>query len=229
MAALQGCSTLARACMAACKYIRLGFCQIESGGCALTGQVCPGLRVVVGTHPPPPPPSLQDYYPTVAINALMRVLRDPAMATQHMKVIDALMTIFRSLSLAAVPYLPKVCARMRVDPHLRRRILLLCVLSQVSSQSQAEWNSQARKGAFKSGLKGMDRLRLLLCPAAWSINLVCPHACCYPQILANSRCSPWMLATSCCSPQMLASPACQPRSDPLVLLPCCARRSCLYF
>uniref|UniRef100_A0A7S3R516 Serine/threonine-protein kinase TOR n=1 Tax=Dunaliella tertiolecta TaxID=3047 RepID=A0A7S3R516_DUNTE len=52
--------------------------------------------------------SSEDYYPTVAINALMRVLRDPAMATQHMKVIEALMTIFRSLSLAAVPYLPKV-------------------------------------------------------------------------------------------------------------------------
>ena len=30
------------------------------------------------------------------------------MATQHAKVIDALMTIFKSLSLAAVPYLPKV-------------------------------------------------------------------------------------------------------------------------
>eukprot|EP00983_Pelagomonas_calceolata_P134452 1162062-Pelagomonas_calceolata.AAC.28 len=52
--------------------------------------------------------SSEDYYPTVAINALMRVLRDPAMATQHMKVIEALMTIFRSLSLAAVPYLPKL-------------------------------------------------------------------------------------------------------------------------
>ena len=52
----------------------------------------------------------QDYYPTVAINALMRVLRDPAMATQHDKVIEALMTIFKTLSLASVPYLPKVRA-----------------------------------------------------------------------------------------------------------------------
>jgi hypothetical protein len=30
--------------------------------------------------------SSEDYYPTVAINALMRVLRDPAMASQHQNV-----------------------------------------------------------------------------------------------------------------------------------------------
>lgn len=52
--------------------------------------------------------SSEDYYPTVAINALMRVLRDPALASQHQAVISALMAIFRALGAASVPYLPKV-------------------------------------------------------------------------------------------------------------------------
>nr|ABB13529.1 target of rapamycin kinase [Chlamydomonas reinhardtii] len=52
--------------------------------------------------------SSEDYYPTVAINALMRVLRDPALASQHLAVIRALAAIFRALQLSVVPYLPKV-------------------------------------------------------------------------------------------------------------------------
>lgn len=52
--------------------------------------------------------SSEDYYPTVAINALMRVLRDPALASQHLAVIRALLSIFRALQLNVVPFLPKV-------------------------------------------------------------------------------------------------------------------------
>ncbi|GLC61314.1 hypothetical protein PLESTB_001742500 [Pleodorina starrii] len=52
--------------------------------------------------------SSEDYYPTVAINALMRVLRDPALASQHLAVIRALLSIFKALQLNVVPYLPKV-------------------------------------------------------------------------------------------------------------------------
>jgi FKBP12-rapamycin complex-associated protein len=52
--------------------------------------------------------SSEDYYPTVAINALMRVLRDPALASQHQAVISSLMQIFKALGTASVPYLPKV-------------------------------------------------------------------------------------------------------------------------
>jgi hypothetical protein len=54
--------------------------------------------------------SSEDYYPTVAINALMRVLRDPALASQHQAVISSLMQIFKALGTASVPYLPKVCS-----------------------------------------------------------------------------------------------------------------------
>eukprot|EP00798_Chlamydomonas_sp_ICE-L_P022753 gene22753-29921_t len=52
--------------------------------------------------------SNEEYYPTVSINALMRVLRDPSLASQHMNVIASLMSIFKALSLQSVPYLPKL-------------------------------------------------------------------------------------------------------------------------
>jgi FKBP12-rapamycin complex-associated protein len=52
--------------------------------------------------------SSEDYYPTVAINALMRVLRDSGLASQHQAVVSSLMQIFKALGTASVPYLPKV-------------------------------------------------------------------------------------------------------------------------
>ncbi|KAK4563470.1 hypothetical protein RGQ29_005828 [Quercus rubra] len=50
----------------------------------------------------------EDYYPTVAINSLMRILRDPSLASYHLKVVGSLMFIFKSMGLGCVPYLPKV-------------------------------------------------------------------------------------------------------------------------
>ncbi|XP_047147730.1 serine/threonine-protein kinase TOR isoform X1 [Vigna umbellata] len=52
--------------------------------------------------------SSDDYYSTVAINSLMRILRDPSLASYHLKVIGSLMFIFKSMGLGCVPYLPKV-------------------------------------------------------------------------------------------------------------------------
>ena len=52
--------------------------------------------------------SSEEYYPTVAINALMRNLRDPAMSSHHPQVIRSLFYIFQALHLGSVPYLPKV-------------------------------------------------------------------------------------------------------------------------
>lgn len=53
-----------------------------------------------------------DFYPTVAIQALMRIFRDPALAVHHGMVIQAVMHIFKSLQLGCVPYLPKVVPHM---------------------------------------------------------------------------------------------------------------------
>ena len=50
----------------------------------------------------------------VSINALMRVLRDPSLASQHMNVIAAIMSIFKALSLQSVPYLPKVSRSIEI-------------------------------------------------------------------------------------------------------------------
>ncbi|KAJ7946192.1 Serine/threonine-protein kinase TOR, partial [Quillaja saponaria] len=52
--------------------------------------------------------SSEDYYSTVAINSLMRILRDPSLASYHLKVVGSLMFIFKSMGLGCVPYLPKV-------------------------------------------------------------------------------------------------------------------------
>ncbi|XP_077223933.1 target of rapamycin isoform X2 [Tasmannia lanceolata] len=50
----------------------------------------------------------EDYFATVAINSLMRILRDPSLSSYHHKVIGSLMFIFKSMGLGCVPYLPKV-------------------------------------------------------------------------------------------------------------------------
>jgi FKBP12-rapamycin complex-associated protein len=52
--------------------------------------------------------SSDDYYPTVAINALMRVLRDPGLSSQHSRAVQALFEIIKAMGLNFVPYLPKV-------------------------------------------------------------------------------------------------------------------------
>uniref|UniRef100_A0A9I9DHK0 Serine/threonine-protein kinase TOR n=1 Tax=Cucumis melo TaxID=3656 RepID=A0A9I9DHK0_CUCME len=50
----------------------------------------------------------EDYYSTVAISSLLRILRDPSLASYHLKVVGSLMFIFKSMGLGSVPYLPKV-------------------------------------------------------------------------------------------------------------------------
>jgi FKBP12-rapamycin complex-associated protein len=53
-------------------------------------------------------PSSEDYYPTVVINALMKILRDSSLSAHHTAVIEAVMYIFKTLSLKCVPFLPQV-------------------------------------------------------------------------------------------------------------------------
>ncbi|CAG8502333.1 8312_t:CDS:10 [Funneliformis caledonium] len=53
-------------------------------------------------------PSSEDYYPTVVINALMKILRDASLNAHHTAVIEAVMYIFKTLSLKCVPFLPQI-------------------------------------------------------------------------------------------------------------------------
>ena len=53
-------------------------------------------------------PSSEDYYPTVVINSLMKILKDSSLSIHHTSVIQAVMYIFKTLGLKCVPFLPKV-------------------------------------------------------------------------------------------------------------------------
>ena len=52
--------------------------------------------------------SLEDFYPSIAINSLMRILKDQSLAQHHTMAIQALGFIFKSLGIKSVPYLPQV-------------------------------------------------------------------------------------------------------------------------
>lgn len=57
-------------------------------------------------------PSDEMFYPTVAIQALMRIFRDTSLAVHHGMVIQAIMFIFKSMGLRCVPFLKKVVPHM---------------------------------------------------------------------------------------------------------------------
>jgi hypothetical protein len=53
-------------------------------------------------------PGDEEFYPTVAIQALMRIFKDSSLANHHGMVMQAIMFIFKSLKLRCVPFLSKV-------------------------------------------------------------------------------------------------------------------------
>ena len=63
-------------------------------------------------------PSSEEYYPTVAISALMHILRDPTLATHHKAVVSAVISnIFTSLQSKCVPFLPQVVPTLLTVMH----------------------------------------------------------------------------------------------------------------
>ena len=50
----------------------------------------------------------EDYYPTVAIYSLMRIMKDPSLSMHHTSVAQAVMYVFKSLGLKCTAFLPKV-------------------------------------------------------------------------------------------------------------------------
>ncbi|QLQ82667.1 hypothetical protein HG537_0H04300 [Torulaspora globosa] len=53
-------------------------------------------------------PSNEEYYPTVVINTLMRILKDPSLSSHHTAVIQAIMHIFQTMGLRCVPFLSQI-------------------------------------------------------------------------------------------------------------------------
>ncbi|CAI5758005.1 unnamed protein product [Candida verbasci] len=53
-------------------------------------------------------PSNEEYFPTVAITNLMKILKDSSLSIHHTKVIQAIMYIFQTLGLKCVSFLPQI-------------------------------------------------------------------------------------------------------------------------
>ena len=53
-------------------------------------------------------PSNKEYYPTVAINALLNILKDHSLVQHHGAVVEGIMSIFRTLGLECVPFLERI-------------------------------------------------------------------------------------------------------------------------
>lgn len=53
-------------------------------------------------------PSNKEYYPTVVINALLNILKDQSLVSYHAQVIEAIMSIFRTLGLECVSFLDRI-------------------------------------------------------------------------------------------------------------------------
>jgi len=49
-----------------------------------------------------------EYYPIVAINSLLRILKDPSLSGHYQQAIQAIMFMFNALSLKMVPFLPQI-------------------------------------------------------------------------------------------------------------------------
>ncbi|KAF9582493.1 phosphatidylinositol kinase- protein kinase tor1, partial [Lunasporangiospora selenospora] len=53
-------------------------------------------------------PSADEYYPTVVINALLKILKDPSLSQQYQPATQAILNIFQALQLKMVPFLPQI-------------------------------------------------------------------------------------------------------------------------
>ena len=55
---------------------------------------------------------IEDFYPSVAISALMRIIRDHTLSEYHAEVVGAVTYIFRALGIKSIPYIPQVIPSM---------------------------------------------------------------------------------------------------------------------
>jgi len=74
-------------------------------------------------------PSSEDYYPTVVINALLKILKDPSLSQQYQPATQAILNIFQALQLKMVPFLPQVSPVESTFPNFICYITLPCINS----------------------------------------------------------------------------------------------------
>jgi FKBP12-rapamycin complex-associated protein len=88
-------------------------------------------------------PNSEDYYPRVAVTALMKILRDPSLTVHHSAVTQAIMLIFKSLGIRCVPFLDQIVPYLlqvakKCGPGLRESILQqLALLTSIVHQNIA--------------------------------------------------------------------------------------------
>jgi FKBP12-rapamycin complex-associated protein len=85
-------------------------------------------------------PSSEEYYPTVVINSLMNMLKDPSLGQHHSSVIEAIMNIFKTLGLKCVTFLPQIipgfisvtrqCTPSKLDQYFNNLSLLVSIVKQ---------------------------------------------------------------------------------------------------
>ncbi|KAG2382353.1 hypothetical protein C9374_005555 [Naegleria lovaniensis] len=119
-------------------------------------------------------PSSEEYYPTVAFNALIRILTDPSLSLHHLSAIQAVMYIFTSLNMKCVPFLPQVMPPFlnlirNCEPNIRNTVfqqlsLLVSIVKQHIRNYLDEifvlihdfWNSSSSDTDFKEQIISLE-------------------------------------------------------------------------
>jgi len=107
------------------------WCMYEQS--AMTAQPAPKyVKKIIAS------PSSDDFYPTVAVKALMEVLKDPSLSVHHSMVMQSVMFIFNSLGLRCIMFLdliiPHILAAIKnPSTQLNLRELLLQQLATVAN------------------------------------------------------------------------------------------------
>lgn len=52
--------------------------------------------------------SLDEFYPAIAIASMMRIINEPSLSQFHLEAVSSINTIFKSLGIRSVQYIPQV-------------------------------------------------------------------------------------------------------------------------
>ena len=148
------------------------FARLTRDPNCLSGAGAPAREDVLGDVLPASAlgTSSEDYYPTVAINALMRLLHDPSMSSHQRAITQALFDIFRTLGLSCVPYLPKACSPLLSLPLPLEQDCILCLLSDMPHC----WLSCLHRSQGGAAVLGKQCLHLLHGRAAVGNAIITP-------------------------------------------------------
>ena len=97
-------------------------------------------------------PSNKEYFPTVVINALLHILKDHSLVQWHGAVVDAIMTIFRTLGLECVPFLDRIVPAFLLPNIFDSMVAIPCI----ESRDQL-WNQMRMFAGLLHGWQGRTR------------------------------------------------------------------------